>query len=60
MATEESKRIMHNLVEARELCYAPRNSAKGADGIVDDMKVRNHIETSKDSRDVKRFCAIFT
>lgn len=44
----------------QELCYAPGNSTEGAEGIVDVMKNRNHIETSKESRDVKLFCALYT
>jgi len=44
----------------QELCYAPGNSTEGAEGIVDVMKIRNHIETSKESRDVKLFCALYT
>jgi len=48
------------LEESQELCYAPGNSTEGVNGLPDLLNIRNHMETSQESRDVKLFCAVYT
>jgi len=46
--------------ESTELCSALGNGTEGKEGIVDALKIRKYIETSKKSRNVKLFCAVYT
>ena len=46
--------------EEDALCTPPGNGTEGKNGPADLAKIRNHVETSQDNRNVKLFCAVYT
>jgi glycoprotein-N-acetylgalactosamine 3-beta-galactosyltransferase len=53
-------RPFHISEDEMEVCSPPGEGPELPEGYAALKKIRNHIETSKESRDVKLFCAVYT